>query len=98
MHHIEQIFINGEFVTPQPLFFTDHRANFCRVIPRIARFHGRDGLRQRSFDFRLTRLRYQNARSGHARLPAVHKPGLHHQRDSLRQIDIIKQDRRRFTA
>ena len=83
---------------PLPLLFADHRADVRRAIARIARFHRRHGLRQCGFDLRLARLRHQNARSGHARLPAVHKSGLNHQRDRLRQIHIIQQDRRRFTA
>ena len=83
---------------PQPLLFADHRADVCRAVARVAGFHCRHGLRQRGFDLRLARVRHQNARPGHARLPAVHKPGLDHQRDRPREIHIIQQDRRRFTA
>ena len=83
---------------PQPLLFADHRANLCRAFARVAGFHRRHRLRQGDFHLGLARLRHQNTRAGHARLPAVHKPGLNHQRDRPCKIDIIQQNRRRFTA
>ncbi len=83
---------------PVILLLADHRADLSIRIARITDLHHRDGRFRQSADLGDTILGHEDARSRNTGLAAVPEAGGERERDRLREIGIVKDQRRRLAA